>query len=756
MVLAPSSTGLLGTGSLLILVRDAADGAALQDAHVTVVGNAASGRALGNGAYQFPGLDAGNRTVVVSAQGFSKQQIDVAVPPGGRVSKRFLMLPSSAAFETVTVTASRYDLENVMGAGSTYFTQQNIELMPGHRDDPLRSAQQLPGIASTDFSAQSFVRGGDRDEVAILFDGIELIDPFHVRDYQNIFSTFDQYAIAGLQIYTGGFPAEFGGRMSGVVALEPVDPEPGLLTAIGISVLNTSVLSQGRVFDDRGSWVLSGRRSNLGEIISRTRFGKPDFNDIFGRVSYELTPNTDISLSGISANDRVLIVAENDLDEQNQASSRTRNSHVWARISNRWREDLESATTAFYGDIFNFRSGFINDPEKIIGDIVDVRDVRVFGLFQDWSWRTSDDVLTRWGFDIRRNSARYDYRGQADYSGIYAAYESVPDRRDVAVQAAPSGNSLSAYVSQRRQLSPRWFLESGLRWDKQTYIATRDSQWSPRSSMLFKISDRLDMRASLGRYSQIDGIHELQVEDGVADFFRAQRANHAILGLDYRLNKKVAIRAELFHKHMSALRPRFENQLNNLELLAELEPDRVRVAPANATARGMDLLVSFNAKKSLRGWARYSWSRVTDRIDGRDVPRYWDQRHAAGLGLNLEIGKWTFSSAFNYHSGWPTTGVTVEAVDNGNPEPDVVAQFGRRNAERLGSYLRADVRASRWFQLRDSKLQIFAEISNLQNRFNPCCVDFDYDFDGQGNIVLERAEDSWLPLIPELGIRWEF
>ena len=180
------------------------------------------------------------------------------------------------------------------------------------------------------------------------------------------------------------------------------------------------------------------------------------------------------------------------------------------------------------------------------------------------------------------------------------------------------------------------------------------------------------------------------------------------------------------------------------------------MAPDSATARGLDLLARFDASTSLHGWARYSWSKVTDKVGGREVPRYWDQRHAAGLGINLELGKWAVSSALNYHSGWPITGVSLETVDTGGPEPEIVARFGPRNAERLGSYLRADIRASRWFSLGNSKLQVFAEISNLQNRFNPCCVDYDYSFDAQGDVVLERAEDSWLSLIPEIGIRWEF
>ncbi len=756
VVIAEPSAQSAEFGSLLVLIRESTAGRPLAGAEVTVRGASGTGRDLSNGAFQFANLAAGPRTLTASAPGYSPQTIRIEVPAGGRIATRVELAALSSAFETLTVTASRYDLENVAGFAGTYFSQQKIEAMPGHRDDPLRAAHQLPGVASSDFSAQSFVRGGDRDEVAILFDGIELLDPFHIRDYQNAFSTFDQYAIAGLQIYTGGYPARFGGRMSGVVDLQPLEPEPGKRTAIGISALNTSVLSHGRLWDDRAGWLLSARRSNLGYVLKNSNLGEPEFNDIYLRASIDLAPASTLSLSSMVANDRVLIVAENEPDDQNQARSRTRNTHVWARLDHDWGGGLSSQFTAFYGDIANTRTGLINDPEKIIGSVSDVRDVEVFGMNQDWQWRSSPTVLSQWGLDWRRNEARYAYRGEAEYRGFYAAYEGVPAQRAIAIDAAPDGNSLAAYFSQRRQLSPRWYLEAGLRFDQQTYVAGNDSQWSPRASVLYRANDRLDLRASFGRYAQADGIHELQVEDGIDRFQEAQRADHLILGMDYRFSEHLALRAELFHKRMNALRPRFENQLNNLELLAELEPDRVAVLPERAVARGLDLLFSYRSGKALTSWARYSISKASDRIDGRDVPRYWDQRHAAGLGFNYERGDWTVSAAVNFHSGWPTTDVTLHSLDAGGGQNETVARFGPRNGARLGSYLRSDLRISRDFNFQDSRLRIFAELSNLQDRFNPCCVDFDFETDEQGVVTLERAEDGWLPLIPEIGLRWEF
>ncbi len=756
VVYAPSARVAESTASLLVLVRDAASGAPLLNASVRVDGQPGAARELPNAAFQFAEMATGRRTIIAVAPGYRPQQSDVEVPAGGRISIRLELVAEASSFETITVTASRYDLRNAMGIGSAYFSQEMVEATPGHREDPIRVAHQLPGVASTGYSAQSFVRGGDRDETAILFDGIELLDPFHIRDFQNIFSTLDQYAISGVEVYTGGFPAQYGSRMSGVIAMNPVSAEPGHRHAIGLSALNTSIFSNGRFRSDRADWLLSARRSNLGTVLREAKLGKPEFNDVFAHLGYELTPRTSVSLNGLVAADRVLIVAEDQADEQNAATSNTRNSHIWARVRTQWSDSLESSTTAFYGEIDNKRSGLINDPEKIVGTVLDSRQIRVFGLMQDWSLQTSQDVFTRWGFDWRQNDARYDYFGEATYNGIYAAYAGVPDSRLVDVATDSEGNSFGLYFSQRRRLGSRWYMESGLRFDQQTYLQPTDSQLSPRLSFLYRFSDQADFRLSLGRYFQAEGIHELQVEDGVDSYSGAQRSDHVILGMDYRPDRKVALRVEAFNKQMSNLRPRYENSLSNLELLAELEPDRVRVAPESATARGIEVLLSYNSRSSLRSWARYSWSEVFDEIADRDVPRYWDQRHAAGVGVNWTPRQWTFSAALNYHSGWPTTSVSLEIEDNGTPEPELVARFGPRNADRLGSYVRADVRASRWIDIGDTRLQVYAEISNLQDRFNPCCVDYDIDYDAQDRPFLERAEDKWLPLIPEVGIRWEF
>jgi hypothetical protein len=195
------------------------------------------------------------------------------------------------------------------------------------------------------------------------------------------------------------------------------------------------------------------------------------------------------------------------------------------------------------------------------------------------------------------------------------------------------------------------------------------------------------------------------------------------------------------------VRPRFENLYDPLGIMPELQADRVRLDPMRARAQGFELSVD-RARGAWNWWASYTLSKVTDRIGGRDEPRSWDQRHAFQGGVGWRDERWNFSAAASVHSGWPTTG--LELGMNGDAVP------GPRNALHLPTFASVDLRLSRTFDVRRGSLMAFVEISNAFNRRNICCVDWDIEEDDDGNPVLESSLDYWMPLLPAIGILWEF
>ena len=181
--------------------------------------------------------------------------------------------------------------------------------------------------------------------------------------------------------------------------------------------------------------------------------------------------------------------------------------------------------------------------------------------------------------------------------------------------------------------------------------------------------------------------------------------------------------------------------------MPELQADRVRLDPSLAQARGVELSAD-RFDGAWNWWATYTWSRVTDQIDGRDVPRSWDQRHAVQGGFGWHNERWDFSAAASVHSGWPATSLGLDAGGDAVPGP--------RNAEKLPTFASFDMRLSRKFDVRRGSLLAFVEVSNATNRRNVCCIDWDFEEDADGNPILEHSLDYWMPLLPAIGILWEF
>lgn len=656
--------------------------------------------------------------------------------------------------ETITVSASRYEIGRDIASSRFRLDRRTIQNLPDVGEDPMRATHRLPGAAASGASARVHFRGGEESEIGIVLNGQRLFDPFHVRDYQNVFSAIDARAIEGIEVYTGGFPARFGDRMSGFVLMDSMEAEKPRHTELGISVYNTSVLTTGSGPDTR--WLFSARRGNL-DLVIDPEFGQPSYFDVFGQFAVDLSDRATFSVNALYADDGVTVVLESDPAEREQMDSDTRNAQLWLELSNEWSEELSTSTVLSLVAFDNLREGFVNDPEKTIAGVQDARDVRQLGIRQDWTWHAADRHVVQWGIQAGFSEAKYDYASSAQYFGLSALYPGLPERVDRATHASPKGGSYGAYFADRWKFAAGTILEWGLRWDDQTYTGlTTDSQLSPRLSVLQRIGERTDLRLSWGRYHQSQGIHELQVEDAISNYWPAQSADHWIASLQHRFNNGTSLRIEVFRKDVREVRPRFENLYDPLGLIPELQPDRVRLDPSRARAVGAEISAA-GSEGPWHWWASYTLSRSTDRIAGRDEYRSWDQRHSLQGGVGWSTESWDVSLAGNVHSGWPATDLAL--IANGvdpDGEPVYVAVPGPRNAQRYDGFASVDFRVSRRFDVKRGTLSVFFEVSNLLDRKNVCCRDWDIMDGPDGTQELELSLDYWLPRLPAVGILWEF
>jgi hypothetical protein len=741
-------------------VRIARFGTPLPDAEVAVTGTALTVRTDLDGRFVISGLAPGSYRVVARAEGYRAQEVAVELPDGASEVESTFSLETLASFAgDVVVEPSRYTLYQEAPAVRASLSRDEVERMPHFADDVFRAARWLPGTTGEDMSSTMNVRGGVADESLILLDGVEIYEGFHLKELFSLTSIIDAEAVDGLEFMSGGYPARYGNRMSGVVDIRSVSPAANRLS-FAVSTTNIGLLSEGQFAAGRAQWLVAARRTDLKQVIQWVDPDnglEPDFQDVFGKFACQLGNDTVISASLLLARDEASYVEEEEegdnlgrVEEALETSATMR--YGWIGLKTAWSSSLYSDTILSAGQTERERSGWIEYPYQA-GVVDDRRDFEFLALRQDWSLDVSDRHALSWGFDLRRVQSTYDYTSIGMVRDpVTTDGETVVTDRDYLL--FPEGDTYGLFVSDRLRLSGRVVVEAGLRWDRQTYID--DDQISPRLSVLWEIDRRTKLRASWGLFHQAQHISELQVTDGVTSFYPAQQGEHRLLSLDRALARDVYLRVELYQKLSADPMPRWENLLNPIEILPELEADRVLVDPERARAEGFEIALRRDSGSRWAWWASYAWARAEDDVDGEWVPRSWDQRHTVSFDVNFRPSqKWNFNLGGIYHTGWPTTAVLADWTAAPDGSPAIHVYPGPRNQERLPYYLRIDARASRDFPLRRGSFSLYLEVMNLLNRENLWRPEsFWVSLNPDGSLTVEHDREAFVSLIPSLGIRW--
>lgn len=658
--------------------------------------------------------------------------------------------PSGRKLDEIIVTASQYRLLKQAPPLTTVIDQANLRHIPKLADETLRAVHRLPGAASNGLSGLAYIRGGDIRETGLVLDGMPLREPFHLKGFFSPVSLLDPEIVAGLNVYAGGFPADFGGYMSAIIDIDSIEPPTDHRYDLGLSLFHTSALATGTFADGRGRLVASARRSNLSEVmnLAESDLGEPRYMDTFLKAELALDDATTVAVHALFARDQIKL---NNSDQTEFARTNDQNTHLWLTAERRWSQYVVAHALIGLSAIDNDRSGYVNDPDRRTGLVADDRSTRssLLKLGLDFG---NAGIQWRVGLDASWLDARYNYRSTRQFAAGYPYPDDPASSLAREARLDPDGADVGAFVASRWQLAPRLTAEVGLRWDDQSYDhAGGATQLGPRINLLYRASARTQWRASWGRFFQPQGIDELQVEDGIDHFFPAQRADHFILSLEHAWPNRLSTRIEAYYKDYEKPMPRFENLFDPLVILPELEADRVGIMPEAGTAQGVEFLVQDrtpqDADHPWNWWLSYTWSRAEEKVDGRYVPRSWDQRHAFNGGVSWIRGPWELSVAGTWHTGWPTTPATLDASG------DVV--IGARNSTRFPSFSSVDLRAAYTFHLGTSDLLTFVQFTNLLGMKNDCCTDYSV-VDSGGVPMLHEDRDTWPRFVPNLGVNWRF
>lgn len=646
----------------------------------------------------------------------------------------------TAAMENVVVSASRYAISRADGPSNVLLEQSQLLDAPTLGEDAVRATLGLPGLTGNGLSARVNVRGGDTDEVLFLLDGVRLYNPYHLKDFQSLFSTVNPRIVDSMSVYTSAYPAEFGDRMSGVIDMRTVEPSERRLYEVGVSTLTTSVLSAGRFADGRASWLASARRGNLDLLINAldTDVGRPQYYDAFGKLSVDLSSALTVSGGMLVFNDKIALNGPNEAD----AVAQYEDDYAWVRTDySTSKLDLELVFSRT--ESTTNRHGSVDDPFGATGWLDDRRTFASNSLDANATLSINDRNWVKGGIELGEFDAWYDFASER--TDNVTIVTSGPSRTPTMVDETVNLDlrHQAAFLTYRAKPLEAVTTEIGMRWDQQS--EPRGQQTSPRLNVLFELSPRGSLRASWGRYYQPQNADELQISDGITRLYGAEQAEHSVFGFQRLVGKSTSIRFEAYHKEFESLRPRHENLFARVSLLPELAADRVIVEPLSGKAYGLELGVQSETGPWL--WSvNLARSHARDRLASGQAERSWEEPWSFKGNFRWAGPKWTVTGAATWHTGWPFTSLKLE---------DGQLRAGPFNANRFEAFATLDLRASRLVQLERGNFEWFVALNNALNRANPCCIDYEIEYDELDRpAMLNLSTGDWFGAVPSVGFVW--
>lgn len=657
--------------------------------------------------------------------------------------------------ETVEVTPSRISLLRDEPGATIGFSRDQIQALPHLGEDFFRAVSLAPGVAANDVSAAFNIRGGRRDETQVLLDGQELFEPYHLKDFDSALSFVASSTLRSADLTTGGFGAEFGDRMSGVLDMETLAPSGEPTGHAAISSLSLRTGGSGGFDNGRGGWLVEARRGATDLVSKLLGSENPRYADAYAKLEYRIDKRNSVRAHLLFSDDWFRF-DENLEDESKHTNTAYRSSYFWLEHTAILRPGLLVETALSRARLDQDRRGEEAD-ESAQYDVIDRRESEILGLRQDWNWRVTPRHLLKWGFDLRGYDTEYDYDASFAFDNPLAGIRDDPEEGATVFADDFEESHNSFYLADRMRLAGPLTLELGLRQDD--HSLTGDSHLSPRFNLAWATGDASVLRVAWGRFLQSQRTYELQVEDGETGFYRTERSDQRLVGFEKIFGRgspsgELNFRVEAYKRRIDNPRPRYENLYEALNTFPEVEPDRVRIAPERSRAEGVELFLQGGAGGRLGWFANYAWSRVEDEIDGATVPRKIDQRHSLNLDLDCRLGpRWRLNLAWRYHSGWPTTPLTLEEADDGEGGIVYVPVLGPLYSERLPAYHRLDLRASREFRAGRGLIVFFVDVQNVYNRKNLAGFDLKID-DEAGTIFFD--EEYWAGILPSAGVAYEF
>ncbi len=715
-----------------------------------------------NGYFTISKIPAGKYMLMVTYLGFDTLREEITLGADDIITKKLFLEKASVTLQQVQVTAEREEAKTETRTSVVKISPKQIKQIPsiGGQPDLAQYLQVIPGVVFTgDQGGQLYIRGGSPIQNKVLLDGMIIYNPFHSI---GLFSVFDTEILRNVDVYTGGFGAEYGGRISSVMDITTRDGNKTRFAGrVGASTFGANLMIEGPIKklkegnQGSSSFIFTAKNSYL-EQSSKLFYkyidknGLPfNFTDLYGKISLLGANGSKVNFFGFNFTDQV-------------NNYRALSDYHW-----------ES-----YGGGTNFLVIPGNSPVLIAGHLA----YSQYKISLDETTsppRTSSINGFNMGFDFTYFIGKDELKYGIEVLGYKTDYNFY---NTLGLQIALTDNTteLGAYVKYKKTAG-KVLIEPSFRF--QYYASLANLSLEPRIAMKYNTTDRFRIKIAGGFYSQnlisahsdrdvvnlfngfLSGPENLpETFDGKALTHKLQKAQHAILGFEYDLAKYVKINLEGYYKYFSQL-----TNINRNKLLDEdkypNEPDIITkdFIVEKGYATGVDFTLKYDQNR-FYFWAVYSLGYVRRKYEDvngtiKEYYPHYDRRHNINLVANYVLGEnfdWEINARWNFGSGFPftlTQGYYPQLTfsdgiytDYTTANEDLGIIYADLNTGRLSYYHRLDIGVKKTFQFgENTKMEVNASVTNVYDRKNIFYVD---------RVTGERVYQ--LPVMPSMGIVFSF
>jgi len=727
-----------------------------------------------DGTFRITDLRSGLFTLVVTLTSSTELKTTQVEARIGVEASVVVTLPKIEGVEqSITVSDAVFLPPEEVKSSGYLVSQREIFKSAGALQDVSRYIQTLPGIAigSDDFRNDIIVRGGSPLENLFIVDNIEIpnINAFaNFASAGGTVSLLDAALIQDVTFLTGGYPAPFINRTSGVLQITQREGDRERFRGRAtLGFAGAGTILEGPIRKGKGSWVVSARRSFLDLFTDNIGFGGvPVAYTYNAKAVYDLGPRDRIWVANVSGNDRIRLgLAEGNQDKTEEINNfdirydgwRAATGFNWQRLFGERGVGLlgvthsESRINSSVKDLVRF--GLPPAGQSVAQQIANAP--LVFNESSREGESTIKYDLTAYvpGFEKMQMGGSYKiFRlryNTASPLGEDTPFSIVPGVNRFAVNTSFPAYQSGAYWQNTRNFGSRLNLTWGGRLDHYQYLG--ESRFSPRMGLSYRLTDKMSWRASYGTYFQQPFFQFLAVfpqNRGLIPW----RADHYVTGVNYVVSPTVRMTVEVYQKEykdypVSSQFPTLSlaNVGDTFDVSSILFP---LTSAGRGRVRGFEMFVEKRFSEKWFGQANLARQQARQAgLDGVRRPASfeypWIFNAVGGYRLNP---KWELSVRMAYLTGRPYTPYNeVESRRQRRP----IFDLNQVNALRLPDYFRLDVRVDRNLKVWGKPLLLFFGAQNVTNRKN--VAGFGWNRRTNGQLANEQ-----LGLFPNIGLDWRF